>query len=287
MLAAREGLGIARAWALPIRQSLIACPASSSRPVLNLVRRALSSSAKPAGLRYLTGSSCSSLAPRTGSCNRQLGSVTLRSIRHNSTQSSRSANKETEKDKYAEEQERSKLPVDPITAAPPAPALIPSPPTTAQASADTASIMKLLALAKPQWPLLTVGIGCLVVSTGVNLGVPWAIGRIIDYFAPGSEATTLFGLPLEQAVWALAGVLLLGAIANSGRAIALRLAGQRTVARIRCVQLRTQPEPQLMLILGIKRTPSSWLFRRPISSNPEWETRCRALVKTLLSSVRV
>jgi ABC-type multidrug transport system fused ATPase/permease subunit len=91
----------------------------------------------------------------------------------------------------------------------------------------------LLSLAKPQWPLLTVGIGCLVVSTGVNLGIPWAIGRIIDYFAPGSEATLLFGLPLEQATWALVGILLVGALANSGRAMALRLAGQRTVASIR------------------------------------------------------
>jgi hypothetical protein len=98
---------------------------------------------------------------------------------------------------------------------------------------DPASIKKLLSLAKPQWPLLTLGVGCLVISTGVNLGIPWAIGRIIDYFAPGSEATLLFGLPLEQATWALVGILLVGALANSGRAMALRLAGQRTVARIR------------------------------------------------------
>ncbi|WVF71235.1 protoheme IX farnesyltransferase [Kwoniella sp. CBS 6097] len=98
---------------------------------------------------------------------------------------------------------------------------------------DAASIIKLLSLAKPQWKLLTVGVACLSVSTAVNLSIPWVIGRIIDFFTPGSEATLLLGLPLEQATGALAVVLLIGAAANSGRSISLRLAGQRTVARIR------------------------------------------------------
>lgn len=124
-------------------------------------------------------------------------------------------------------------PVDPLTAPPISVVDTPKPPAKKDAKADPASIMNLLSLAKPQWPLLTAGIGCLVISTGVNLGIPWAIGRIIDFFAPGSEATTLFGLPLEQATWALVGILLVGALANSGRAMALRLAGQRTVAGIR------------------------------------------------------
>lgn len=100
-------------------------------------------------------------------------------------------------------------------------------------SADSASIMKLIALAKPQWKLLTVGVSCLVLSTGVSLSVPWVIGKIIDFFAPGSKELLLFGLPLEQAAGALAIVLIIGAIANAGRSICLRLAGQRTVAQIR------------------------------------------------------
>lgn len=83
--------------------------------------------------------------------------------------------------------------------------------------------------------MITVGVICLVVSTGVNLAIPWVIGRIIDFFAPGSEATLLFGLPLEQATAVLALVLLIGAAANSGRSIALRLSGQRTAALIRYV----------------------------------------------------
>ncbi|KAL7419863.1 ATP-binding cassette permease mdl1 [Cryptotrichosporon argae] len=100
-------------------------------------------------------------------------------------------------------------------------------------TADTSSILKLVSLATPQWKLITVGVACLVVSTGVSLSVPYVIGRIIDFFAPGSEQTLLLGLPLEQAAMALAGVLLVGAAANAGRSITLRLAGQKTVAQIR------------------------------------------------------
>lgn len=93
--------------------------------------------------------------------------------------------------------------------------------------------MKLISLAKPQWKLLTFGTAFLVISTAVSLSVPYIIGRIIDFFAPGSKETLLFGMPLETAAMALGGVLLIGAIANSGRSICLRLAGQRTVAQIR------------------------------------------------------
>lgn len=102
-----------------------------------------------------------------------------------------------------------------------------------QTKADSASIMKLLSLAKPQWKLLTVGVSCLVLSTGVSLSVPYVIGKIIDFFAPGSKENLLFGFPLEQAAGVLAVVLMVGAIANAGRSICLRLAGQRTVAQIR------------------------------------------------------
>lgn len=102
-----------------------------------------------------------------------------------------------------------------------------------QTKADSASIMKLLSLAKPQWKLLTVGVSCLVVSTGVALAVPYVIGKIIDFFAPGSNEALLFGLPLEKAAAVLAVVLMIGAVTNAGRSICLRLAGQRTVAQIR------------------------------------------------------
>jgi hypothetical protein len=128
-------------------------------------------------------------------------------------------------------------PSTPFSAPPVTVAPSPSPPAAPQIVSDTASIIKLVSLAKPQWRLLSIGVGCLVVSTGVNLAIPWVIGRIIDFFTPGSEATLLFGYPLEQATAFLALALLVGAAANSGRSIALRLSGQRTSAAIRRVPI--------------------------------------------------
>ena len=131
---------------------------------------------------------------------------------------------------------QSSSPPSPSTPAPKPPILPVATVDTSQKTPDATSIYKLVSLAFPQWRLISIGVSCMVVSTGVSLTVPWAIGRIIDFFAPGSEATLLFGLPLEQATAALAGFLLFGAVANSGRSICLRLAGQRTVAAIRWVE---------------------------------------------------
>lgn len=214
-MAARHGLGLARAWVLSASIARAAPIGLAFRPSC---RRSLST--------IPSGSRISVSAPQSTILS------SLR-IRHNSTQSAKTQPEEPEKTTTTPK------PVDPLTAPPVVAADPPNPPAK---SADTASILKLLSLAKPQWPLLTVGISCLVVSTGVNLGIPWAIGRIIDYFAPGSEATMLFGLPLEQATWALVGILLVGALANSGRAMALRLAGQRTVAGIRQASSHHMPK---------------------------------------------
>lgn len=223
-MAARHGLGLARTWAwtAPIARA-------TPKPIAMKPQVRLRSS----GSGSCAQSVFQTLSLRPSSTSTTQSSAIfqpyLRSfrIRHNS--SSAKPPTEPEKEVSATPQK----PVDPLTAPPVAAAADSAKVAAAKVKADPASIIKLLSLAKPQWPLLTIGISCLVVSTGVNLGIPWAIGRIIDYFAPGSEATLLFGLPLNQATWALVGILLVGALANSGRAMALRLAGQRTVAYIR------------------------------------------------------
>ena len=222
-MAARYGLGLAHSWAsVPVMPVLRASPIGLA--IRQSSARSFSSSKHPVSTRPTATISA------LGTTRWPSALITGLRIRHNSTQQQQPANPNTDDPETSTP--ITNKPVDPLTAPPVFVADTPKPPAT-KTSADTASILKLLSLAKPQWPLLTVGISCLVVSTGVNLGIPWAIGRIIDYFAPGSEATLLFGLPLEQATWALIGVLLVGALANSGRAMALRLAGQRTVARIR------------------------------------------------------
>ncbi|ORX35705.1 hypothetical protein BD324DRAFT_72669 [Kockovaella imperatae] len=101
-------------------------------------------------------------------------------------------------------------------------------------AADSASILKLIKLAKPQWRLLTAGFGCLVITTATGLAFPYFSGRIIDFFNPASEAQTMFlGLDLYWAAAFMAATFVLGAAANAGKSIALRLSGQRTAAMIR------------------------------------------------------
>lgn len=220
-MAARHGLGVARSWAWTspiVRAGPIPMPIAAH--VRSFGTRQTQSSAQP-GLRII------SITRKTPTIYSSPILSALR-IRNNSSNAKPPIESQPETPTPPIQ-----TPVDPLTAPPISVVDTPIPPAKKDAKADPASIMKLLSLAKPQWPLLTAGIGCLVISTGVNLGIPWAIGRIIDFFAPGSEATTLFGLPLEQATWVLVGILLVGALANSGRAMALRLAGQRTVAGIR------------------------------------------------------
>ena len=116
----------------------------------------------------------------------------------------------------------------------PAPAEIKRPPDEPQLAADTASIVKLVKLARPQWRLLAAGFGCLLITTAVGLAFPYFSGRIIDYFNPASDAKTMFlGLDLYWAAAFMAATFILGAAANAGKSIALRLSGQRTAAMIR------------------------------------------------------
>lgn len=269
-MAARHGLGLARSWALTAVPMVR--PALVGHPLKLKVRAACStrSFASVSVLELLASSQNRAPARRHIVNGQRSPVITALRIRHNSTQSDPTKRR----DEAEQQTPPPPKPVDPLTAPPVSVAETPKPP--AKTSADTASILKLLSLAKPQWPLLTIGISCLVVSTGVNLGIPWAIGRIIDFFAPNSESTLLFGLPLEQATWALIAVLFVGALANSGRAMALRLAGQRTVAGIRYVPVRKGVSLKIHVLMnvGIRRTQNSCRYRRRTLSRAELETLC-------------
>ncbi|TRM67785.1 P-loop containing nucleoside triphosphate hydrolase protein [Schizophyllum amplum] len=64
------------------------------------------------------------------------------------------------------------------------------------------------------------------------MSVPLTIGRLIDFFST-PEAQIPFGLSLTSASVALVALFTLGALANAGRAVIMRLAGQRIIARLR------------------------------------------------------
>ncbi|KZS87812.1 hypothetical protein SISNIDRAFT_460584 [Sistotremastrum niveocremeum HHB9708] len=91
---------------------------------------------------------------------------------------------------------------------------------------------KIVALAKPERKPLTQAIGLLLVSSTISMSVPFTIGRLIDYFS-SSNPQIVFGLSPVAASAGLLALFTLGALANTGRAMIMRLSGQRIVARLR------------------------------------------------------
>lgn len=74
-------------------------------------------------------------------------------------------------------------------------------------------IARLLSLAKEEKWFLFASIGCLLISSSISMGVPYAIGRILDIIftdAFSSERLTEF-------CSILLGVFLIGGVANFGR----------------------------------------------------------------------
>lgn len=98
-----------------------------------------------------------------------------------------------------------------------------------------AEIWRLLKVAQPESKKLSIAFFFLLISSGITMSIPLSIGKIMD---TATKSVTegggeLFGLSLPMFYSALAGVLVIGAAANYGRIIILRIVGERIVARLR------------------------------------------------------
>lgn len=95
-------------------------------------------------------------------------------------------------------------------------------------------IWRLIKIARPELRWLAVAFVFLVLSSSVTMSIPFSVGRILDLATKGeAEDIRMFGLTLNQFFMGLAGILTLGAMANFGRVILLRIVGERVVARLR------------------------------------------------------
>jgi ABC-type multidrug transport system fused ATPase/permease subunit len=92
-------------------------------------------------------------------------------------------------------------------------------------------IRRLLSLASSQKRRIFIALGLLIVSSAVSLSVPFAIGRLIDFFTTGSSS--LFGLSFPAVAACLLAVFAIGAGAKAGSNIMLELAGVRIIQRMR------------------------------------------------------
>ncbi|KAJ5466945.1 ABC transporterintegral membrane type 1 [Penicillium sp. IBT 31633x] len=103
-----------------------------------------------------------------------------------------------------------------------------------------AEIWRLLKIARPESKALGFAFFFLLISSSITMAVPFSIGKIMDSATKSAAegGGELFGLSMPMFYTALGGILFLGAGANYGRIIILRIVGERIVARLRCKLFR-------------------------------------------------
>ncbi|KAI1164350.1 putative ATP-binding cassette protein [Nemania serpens] len=94
-------------------------------------------------------------------------------------------------------------------------------------------VWRLLRIARRETLPLLGAVSLLLVSSAVTISVPLTIGKVMNLATNGSAETTIFGLTMYQFFPALAVVFTIGAAANFGRIILLRVIGERVVSRLR------------------------------------------------------
>ncbi|KZV84372.1 hypothetical protein EXIGLDRAFT_727295 [Exidia glandulosa HHB12029] len=97
---------------------------------------------------------------------------------------------------------------------------------------SASSLRKIIGLAKPERRTLTIAVGLLFISSSVSMSIPFAIGKLIDFFS-NADAVIPFGLSSATAAGLLLSMFTAGAIANATRAYLMKMASQRIVARLR------------------------------------------------------
>ncbi|AEO63268.1 uncharacterized protein THITE_2108283 [Thermothielavioides terrestris NRRL 8126] len=97
-----------------------------------------------------------------------------------------------------------------------------------------AEVWRLIKIARPEVGWLAAAFLLLLISSAVTMSIPFSVGRIMDLSTKGPvDEVQIFGLTLRQFFYGLGAVLTLGATANFGRIILLRIVGERVVARLR------------------------------------------------------
>ncbi|CCF40632.1 ABC transporter, partial [Colletotrichum higginsianum] len=100
--------------------------------------------------------------------------------------------------------------------------------------AGFSEIWRLIKIARPELRWLGIAMVFLVISSSVTMSIPFSVGRILDMATKDpAEDVRLFGLTMPQFFTALGVILTVGAVANFGRVILLRIVGERVVARLR------------------------------------------------------
>ncbi|KAJ7578678.1 P-loop containing nucleoside triphosphate hydrolase protein [Mycena floridula] len=105
-------------------------------------------------------------------------------------------------------------------------------PSVLRDAPPSSSLRKIIALAKPERKPLLTAVGLLLVSSGISMSIPIAVGKMIDFFSTMNPQIPL-GLSVVQASAIMLIACTAGAVANAGRSYLMKMSGQRIVARLR------------------------------------------------------
>ena len=110
-----------------------------------------------------------------------------------------------------------------------------SPPKDQNSDAGLQETWRLIKIARPEAGVLGWAFLFLIVSSSISMTIPFSIGKFLDVATKSSEngENQLYGFDLTTLYMALGGILVIGAGANYGRIIILRIVGERIVARLR------------------------------------------------------
>ena len=92
---------------------------------------------------------------------------------------------------------------------------------------------RLVKIARPEAGVLGWAFLFLIVSSSISMSIPFSIGKFIDVATKPEMGSQLYGFDLSTLYIALGSILVVGASANYGRILILRIVGERIVARLR------------------------------------------------------
>ncbi len=94
-------------------------------------------------------------------------------------------------------------------------------------------IWRLLRIVRPELRPLLLAVLLLFVSSAATMSMPWIVGRVMNFAGTSIDDVRVFGFDIYQFFGGCAAILTLGAAANFGRVILLRIIGEKVVARLR------------------------------------------------------
>ena len=92
---------------------------------------------------------------------------------------------------------------------------------------------RLVKIARPEAGVLGWAFLFLIVSSSISMSIPFSIGKFLDVATKPEMGSQLYGFDLSTLYIALGSLLIVGASANYGRILILRIVGERIVARLR------------------------------------------------------